>query len=341
MQTIILEKPGLLRLTETRPPGPPGPAEALVRVRRVGICGTDLHAFAGRQNFFSYPQIMGHELAVEVVAIGPTDQQPAFAVGDQCCVIPYLHCGECIACRRGKTNCCVRLQVLGVHTDGGMRELITVPVDKLLKAEGVPLAHLALVEMLCIGAHAVSRVGLEAGENVVVIGAGPIGLSTLQFVRLAGARPILLEINPTRLSYARQVLGLPDTIDGGQEPLAQLQELLGGELPTAVFDATGNAGSMMGAFDYVAHGGQLIFIGHFPGEVTFRDPDFHARELTLRATRNATRSDFLTVIEALTWGRIELEPWITHRAGPEQLVGDFPGWLDPQNGVVKAMLEFT
>ena len=341
MKTIVLEKPGLLRLTETESPGQPGPDEALIRIRRVGICGTDLHAFGGKQNFFSYPRVMGHELGVEVVAIGPTQQTLEFDVGDQCCVIPYLNCGECIACRRGKTNCCIRMQVLGVHTDGGMRELIKVPVDKLLKAKGVPLEHLALVEMLCIGAHAVSRAQLEPVENVLVIGAGPIGLSTLQFVQLAAARPIVMEVSEARLDFCRRQLGLTDVVDGKQEPVAQLQELLDGELPTAVFDATGNAQSMRQAFDYLSHGGKLIFVGHFPGDVTFHDPDFHARELTLLASRNATRQDFTTVIEALEQKKIDLSPWITHRASPEEIVSQFPGWLDPKNGVVKAMLEFA
>lgn len=340
MKTIILDQPGVLRLTETDPPGQPGPGEALVRVRRVGICGTDLHAFAGRQNFFSYPRVLGHELAVEVAAIGPTEQRVDIAVGDTCCVIPYLHCGQCIACRRGKTNCCVKMQVLGVHRDGGMREWIIVPVDKLLKAETIPLEHLALVEMLCIGAHAVKRAPLEAGETALVIGAGPIGLAVCQFALLSGVKVMVLDISDKRLEFCRQHFAIEAIIDGKDDPLAQLQTYLNGELPTAVFDATGSSKSMNQAFGYVAHGGSLTFVSHLPGDVTFHDPDFHQREMTLLASRNATRDDFAWSIQMLQQGKINLIPWITQQVSPEEIITAFPTWLDPAKGMIKTMLEF-
>jgi len=340
VKTIILEQPGVLRLAETDPPGPPGPGEALVRVRRVGICGTDLHAFAGRQNFFSYPRVLGHELAVEVVAIGPTEQRVDIAVGDTCCVIPYLHCGQCIACRRGKTNCCVKMQVLGVHRDGGMREWIIVPVDKLLKAETIPLEHLALVEMLCIGAHAVKRAQLEAEETALVIGVGPIGLTVCQFALLSGVKVIVLDISDKRLEFCRQHFAVEAVLDSKSDPLAQLHTHLKGELPTAVFDATGSPKSMNQAFRYVAHGGSLTFVGHFPGDVIFHDPDFHQREMTLLASRNATREDFAWSIQMLQQGKIDLNPWISQRVSPEEIISVFPTWLNPAKGLIKTMLEF-
>lgn len=340
MKTIILEQPGLLRLAETDPPGQPGPGEALVRVRRVGICGTDLHAFAGQQNFFSYPRVLGHELAVEVAAIGPTEHKVDLAVGDTCCVIPYLHCGQCAACRRGKTNCCVQMQVLGVHRDGGMREWIVVPVDKLLKAEMIPLEHLALVEMLCIGAHAVKRAQLEVGETALVIGAGPIGLAVCQFALLSGVKVIVLDINDKRLDFCRQHFSVESVLDGKVDPFAQLQTYLKGELPTAVFDATGSSQSMNQVFAYVAHGGRLTFVGHILGDVTFHDPDFHQREMSLLASRNATREDFAWALEMLEKGEIDLTPWITHRVSPDEIITEFPNWLNPVNSIIKAMLTF-
>ena len=340
MKTIVLEQPGTFRLIETGLPGEPGPGEAVVRVRRVGICGTDLHAFRGRQPFFSYPRILGHELGVEVVALGPQDRDWGLQAGDRCSVMPYLFCGECSACRRGKTNCCYHLQVLGVHTDGGMREFITVPAEKLLKSESIPLDHLALVEMLCIGAHAVRRADLTPGENVLVIGAGPIGLGVVQFAHLAGANVLVMEIAPSRLRFCRQVVGIQHTVDARQEVLPQLQALLDGDLPTTVFDATGNARSMMNAFDYVAHGGKLVFVGLVQDDITFHDPDFHRREQTLLSSRNATMEDFKKVIQTLEAGQINLDPWITHRASPEALITQFPRWLEPESGVIKAMLEF-
>lgn len=341
MKTIVLEKPEVFRLTEIEPLGQPGPGEALVRVRRVGICGTDLHAFKGRQPFFSYPRILGHELGVEVEALGPLKTDLDLAVGDLCTVEPYLNCGHCQACRQGKTNCCTSLQVLGVHTDGGMREWLTVPATKLHKAhKPLPPEHLALVEMLCIGAHAVRRAQVEPEEYVLVIGAGPIGLSVAQFARLAGANLIVLEINAERLEFCRRQLGVEFGLGGQTDPVPQLQELLSGDMPTTVFDATGSARSMMNAFNYVAHGGKLVFVGLVQGDITFHDPDFHRRELTLLSSRNATGQDFAYVIRMLEAGKINLTPWITHRASPKALVSEFPGWLLPETGVVKAMLEF-
>ncbi len=340
MKAIVLEEPGRLRLQELDAPEAAGRNEALVRVKRVGICGTDLHAYGGNQNFFSYPRVMGHELAVEVVALGDNDGGLDVAVGDTCCVIPYLNCGDCIACRRGKSNCCTRMQVLGVHIDGGMREQFTLPADKLLPADDIPVEQLALVEMLCIGAHAVSRARVTAGENALVIGAGPIGLATAQCAKLAGADVMVMEVNRKRLDFCAEALGIENLIDARNDPLAQISGMLGGELPTLVFDCTGSARSMQAAFDYVAHGGALALVGHITGDISFSDPHFHSHELTLLASRNATPDDFHWVIEALRAGKIDLAPWITHGATPESIVSEFPTWLDPARGVIKAMLSF-
>ena len=340
MKTIVLTQPGVFQLTETVRPGAPGPTEALVRVHRVGICGTDLHAFRGRQPFFSYPRILGHELGVEVLALGADAGQAGVAVGDLCAVEPYLNCGECSACRRGKTNCCTRLQVLGVHSDGGMREEILVPVAKLHKADDVPVDQLAMVEMLCIGAHAVARAQLTQGEQVLVIGAGPIGLGVMQFAQLAGARVAGMEMSDSRMHFAQNALGIDKWIDSRGDVAGQLAARWGGELPTAVFDATGNATSMGNAFNYVENGGKLIFVGLVQDDIIFHDPDFHRREGTLLSSRNATAGDFARVLQAMRDGVLTLEPWITHRANPDGLAEAFPGWLDPAAGVVKAMLEF-
>ena len=340
MKAIVLEQPGQLKLHDVAAPTTAGPGQALVRVRRVGICGTDLHAYGGRQNFFSYPRVMGHELAVEVLQIGASEFELDYAVGDQCCVIPYLHCGECVACRRDKSNCCVGMQVLGVHVDGGMRERFTVPADKLLPAADIPVEQLALVEMLCIGAHAVERARVSPGEHALVIGAGPIGLATAQFAKIAGADVTVMEVNDERLDFCAEVLGIDKRVDAREAPLAQLRQTLGGELPTLVFDCTGNAGSMEAAFDFVAHGGILVLVGHIKGDIQFSDPHFHSRELTLMASRNATRADFLRVIAALRAGEMNLAPWISHHATPESIVPAFPAWLDPATGVIKAMLSF-
>src|SRR5262245_17969764 len=186
MQTVILAEPSRFELTDTAAPSEPPPGHALVRVHRIGVCGTDLHAYRGEQPFFSYPRILGHELGVEVLSLAP-DVKSDLAPGDRCAVEPYMDCGTCIACRRGSTNACTSLRVLGVHIDGGMREYIAVPSAKLHSSAALSFDQLALVETLGIGAHAVGRARIAVGAWALVIGVGPIGLTVMQFARLAGA----------------------------------------------------------------------------------------------------------------------------------------------------------
>ena len=291
MKTIVLQQPGEFRLTETEPPDHAGKEEALVRVLRVGICGTDLHAFEGTQPFFDYPRILGHELAGEILELGESDQDHGLSVGHFCTIVPYLPCGTCIACRRGRTNCCRNLRILGVQIDGGMRETIRVPLDKLLAIKNVPPEKLAMVEMLGIGAHAVRRGQMEAGENVLVIGAGPIGLGTMAFAKTAKVNLMAMDINTGRLRFCQEHLGIEQGFDAREMTPEALRELLDGDLPTTVFDATGSRASMERAFDYVDHSGQLVFVGLVKQDVTFNDPAFHKHEMTLKSSRNATAAD--------------------------------------------------
>ena len=339
MKAIRLEEPGrFAQVNLDEASGALKPDEALVRVHRIGVCGTDLHAFRGNQPFFTYPRILGHELGVEVLDLG--GQAEGIRVGQYCAVEPYLNCGTCIACRRGKPNCCVKLSVLGVHTDGGMRQTLVVPSRKLHPSTNLTLDQLALVETLAIGCHAVDRAGLEKGEFVLVIGAGPIGLGVMQFAIEAGAQVIVLDINAQRLEFCRSRLSVPYTIDASRENVLEaLAGITAGDLPTAIFDATGNGRSMASAFEYPANGGRLIFVGLFQGEVTFNDPNFHRRELTILASRNARPDDFSRIISLIEAKRIDTSPWITHRAPLSGVVTEFPLWTKPETGVIKAMIE--
>jgi 2-desacetyl-2-hydroxyethyl bacteriochlorophyllide A dehydrogenase len=338
ISTVILDEPGHLRLTDTPAPPEPGPGETLVRVHSVGICGTDIHAFNGRQPFFTYPRILGHELGVEVLAIG--EGVVDLMVGDRCSVEPYLHCGSCIACRQGRTNCCAMLSVLGVHSDGGMRERIIVPAQKLHRSAALSYEELALVETLAIGAHAVQRAAIVPGECALVVGAGPIGLGTMQFAHLAGAKVIALDLSPERLAFCQAQGVTAATVDGREDPLPALLELTGGDMPTVVFDATGSARSMERSFDYPAPGGRLVFVGLVQGTISFNDPSFHRRELTLLATRNALAENFTTIIGQLESSAIDSRPWITHRAAHTEFIEAFPGWLAPDSGIVKGVVSF-
>jgi 2-desacetyl-2-hydroxyethyl bacteriochlorophyllide A dehydrogenase len=337
MKTIVLDRPGSFSFVDAPSVDRPAAGEALVRIRRIGVCGTDLHAFKGDQPFFTYPRVLGHELGAEIVIIDENDA--GLGVGDRCAIEPYLNCGTCVACRRGRTNCCVNLRLLGVHIDGGMCELLSVPVAKLHRSEVLSLDQLALIEPLSIGAHAVGRAGIEAGETALVVGAGPIGLSVIQFAAAAGARVIVCDLNQERLNFAAEHFEIVSAIPAGEDLAGTLAELTEGEMPTVVFEATGSQLSMNSSFGLIANGGRLVLVGLVLGDVTFYDPDAHRRELTLLCSRNATRRDFQLVRQILESGALDIDPWITHRVLFRDVIGQFEGWLDPQSRFIKAIVE--
>ena len=337
MKTVILDQPGKFTFTDTSLENTESGQDALVKVHRIGICGTDMHAFRGKQPFFTYPRILGHELGVEVVDVA-SDNPYGIKVGDKCSIEPYLYCGECSACRQGNTNCCVHLKVLGVHTDGGMREYIKVPVKNLHPSQVLSLEQLALVETLGIGAHAVQRAHIQPDVTVLVIGAGPIGLAVITFVKLTGAKLLVMDLNENRLAFCREQMGVQHTIAGSNTAKESISAVLDGELPHIVFDATGNPVSMMNAFALTGHAGKLIFVGLFQGDFSFHDPDFHRKELSMLASRNAQSADFKRIINYMEKGDIDTTPWITHRASLEEMIEVFPFWLLPESRVVKAMV---
>lgn len=295
---------------------------AVVRIRRIGVCGTDLHAFAGRQPFFTYPRVLGHELGVEVESVSPGDH--GLKAGDRCAVEPYYNCGRCPSCRRGRTNCCESLQVLGVHIDGGMREQLAVPVERLYRSDDLTLDQLALVETLSIGRHAVRRANVTDGQAVLVVGAGPIGLSVTQFARAAGATVTVLDTNAARVAFAER-FGATGVRSAGSRTY------------DVVFDATGNKAAMERSFDLVGFGGTLVFVGLVQDRVSFDDPLFHRREMTVLASRNSAAA-FPPIIADIAAGRIDTTPWITHRLALADVPGRFPR-LPGDPTLLKAMID--
>jgi len=310
---------------------------ALLRIKRIGICGTDLHAFEGTQPFFNYPRILGHELAAELVDLdGPSD----FTKGEIVTFIPYFYCGNCIACRTGKPNCCVSVRVCGVHIDGGMAEYLSVPSYSLVHGAGLSVDSLALIEPLAIGAHAVRRAGVQPGEFVLVVGAGPIGLGIMEFARIAGGQVIALDINDARLGFCKDKLNVPHIIHGAKSDVVErLKEITNGDMPTVVMDATGNLKAINQEFSFMAHTGRYILVGLQKEALVFSHPEFHKREGTLMSSRNATREDFEYVIRSLKAGQVDPTLFITHRVTFEQVKDNFESWLDPANGVIKAMVQ--
>ena len=339
MKAIQLEKPQSFRTIDIAEPSAPGAGEVLVRVHRIGICGTDISGYLGKMPFFSYPRIPGHELGVEVLAIGAgvTNVKP----GDRCSVEPYMNCGQCFPCRQGSTNCCENLKVIGVMMDGGMTEKILLPARKLHPANRLTSDQCALVETLAIGCHAVNRGHPVAGENVLVIGAGPIGLSVIEFAKLSGAKTIVMDLNEQRLEFVRQKMGVPDTIlsKGDGSELETLKQMTGGQLAQVVIDATGSNKSMSHALTCCGFTGRLVYVGITQAELTFpHAPVMHRRELTIMGSRNALPPDFTRIIKLIEDGQIDTHPWITHQANFDELIAVFPSWLKPETGVIKAVV---
>ena len=339
MKAIRLNKPEQFEVFELEEAAKPQAGEALVRVHRIGICGSDISGYLGKMPFYSYPRIPGHELGVEVLEVGAGVTN--VKVGDKCSVEPYMNCQQCSACKRGRSNCCKNLKVLGVHTDGGMRPRFIVPARKLHASSKLSLEQLALVETLAIGCHAVNRGQAERDEHALVIGAGPIGLSVIEFLRLAGSRITVLDLNEQRLAFTKKTMGVENTIvtRGDGSEIKQLEQICGGDLPTLVVDATGNPKAMSNAFNFVGHTGRLVFVGITTMDVSFPDPLLHSREITLYASRNAVPADFTRIIKLIEDGKINTLPWITHRTNFDSLIGEFPSFTKAETGVIKAMVE--
>jgi len=344
MQAAMLLEPGRLERIELPEPPDPLAGEALVAVRRVGLCGTDFHAYASAQNFFAYPRVLGHELAVEVLELGPdtadgsANGSGAVRVGDTCAVMPYLSCGACTTCARGQANCCERIDVLGVTVDGGMRERLVVPVSALYARPGLSLDQLALVETLGIGMHAVARAGPAPSDTVLIVGTGPIGLAVAQCIRNAVDRVVVSDLSPGRLAFAERIMGLT-AVTAGPDLHDALREHLDGALPTLVFDATGSKDSMEAAFELVGAGGKLILVGHTTGPITFDNPLFHQRELDVRASRNALPSEWATVLDRVAGATLDALPWIGRRSSLAAVSDDLPELAAGTGNLVKTIVD--
>lgn len=336
MKILICTEPGLLQYKDILPPVLQA-GHSIIKIRRIGICGTDLHAYKGTQPFFNYPRILGHELAGDLIEADGAD---GFVPGEALTFIPYFKCGKCIACRNDKPNCCVNIKVFGVHIDGGMQEYISIPSYSLIKSEGLGYEELALVEPLAIGAHGIRRANIKKDEFVLVIGAGPIGLGTMQFAAIAGAKVIALDINEKRLLFCKEKLKVDYIINAATENVFErLKEITTGDMPTVVIDATGSQKAINNALQYVAHGGRFVLIGLQKEDIIFSHPEFHKREATLMSSRNATREDFEHVIRGMKNGLVDPSTYITQRVKFDDLKEAFETWLYDPGSVIKAMAE--
>ncbi len=335
MDSLVCTKPGMLQYEDVQMPVSEI-GRSIIKIERIGICGTDLHAFEGTQPYFTYPRILGHELSGELVS---TDAA-GFESGETVTFIPYFNCGECVACKNGKPNCCVSIKVCGVHVDGGMAQYLSVPSSSLLHGQGLNHEELALAEPLAIGVHGVRRAAVKQGEYVLIMGAGPIGLATMEFAKIAGAIIIAMDVNNSRLEFCKQHLNIFHTINPvKQNVVSELKKITSDYMPTVVIDATGNLEAISSGINYLAHGGRYVLIGLQKEELKFSHPEFHKRETTLMSSRNATREDFDHVINSIKMKIINPKKYITHTLKFSQVKDEFKNLINLGSHVIKAMIE--
>lgn len=335
MRALICDEPGKLSLIERDVPRPAA-GEVLVRIRRVGICGTDFHIFQGKHPFLEYPRVMGHELSGTVE---DPNGSARLAAGETVYIVPYLSCGHCVACRRGVTNACQSISVLGVHRDGGMSEFICVPEQNVVPAGTASLDEAAMIEFLAIGAHGVKRGAITAADRVLVVGSGPIGMSAIIFAKARGADVTVMDTRADRLAFTVDQLAADRTLLADETAEAEAGRITGGDFFDVVIDATGNAGAMQRGFGLVAHAGRYILVSVVRQDITFSDPEFHKREMTLLASRNAQADDFAEVVAQMGAGRVPTRALNTHKGALADAPRLMSEWLRPEAGVIKAILE--
>lgn len=335
MKAILCERPGTLTVTELALPKLE-PGHVLVRIRRVGICGTDLHIFQGKHPYLHYPRVMGHELSGEILE---TAGDTHLAVGDPVYINPYIACGKCHACAQEKPNCCVEIGVLGVHRDGGMCEVLAVPARNVFRAEGITLDQAAMIEFLAVGCHAARRGEISARHRVLVVGVGPIGLGAALFSKLRGAEVTVLDAQQTRLDFCQSVLGIGSGVLANEHSYQQLAEHTRGNFFDVVIDATGNTEAIERSFSYVAHGGDFVLLSVVKDRISFLNSEFHKREMRLIGSRNALAEDFAEVMAAMRNGLVPSERILTHRSPLLEVPERFSDWIRPETGVIKALVE--
>ncbi|MDO8345830.1 MAG: zinc-binding alcohol dehydrogenase family protein [Cellvibrio sp.] len=334
MLAVVCIEPGKLALEDRDEPALAS-GMVKVKIRSIGICGTDFHIYEGSHPFLEYPRVMGHELSGEVVEV---NGDSTLSIGDRVIVNPYLPCGKCIACRKEKPNCCSSIRVLGVHIDGGMTEFLNVPEGQLYPANDLTFAQAAMVEFLSIGAHGVRRGEIKSGDRVLVVGAGPIGLGAAIFAQIAGGSVAILDLNSARIAGAVSLVKGAKGFVLDSNTDAEIEQYTNGDMFDVVLDATGNKRAMESSIKYVAHGGTCVFISVVKDKITFDDPFFHAREMRIIGSRNATKQDFDTVISSIKNSMIPIDLLNTHTADLRDLPQKLPQWLGEQDVLIKAVV---
>ncbi len=336
MRVLTCVRPGKMEMTG-KPVPVPALNEVLLKIKKVGICGTDLHAFSGTQPYFNYPRVLGHEIAAE---IADPNGNAGFKTGEIVTIMPYFNCGNCNACLKGKTNCCVNLKVAGVHTDGALQEYFTVPANCVIPNSSLSTDQLTLVEPFSIGQHALSRTAYNEDDTILIIGAGPIGIGLAQLAVQKKGKVIIADMDENKIDYCNKIKGLQTILIHSGNMNKEVMAQTSGAGADIVFDATGNLKAIESGLSYLAHAGAYILVGLQKQPFAFSHPEFHKKETTLMSSRNATRRDFDAVIDFFMQSKAATADYITHRLSFSDAEEAFPAILHEKSKVIKAVIEF-
>lgn len=309
MKAVYMEKPWNIEISDVQMPKPKE-GEALLRVKSAGICGSDIGAFRGTNGLVSYPRIIGHEIAGEVISI-PENNKNGIKSGDRVIVDPYLYCGHCYPCSIGRTNCCVDLKVLGVHVDGGMAEYFCHPADMLLKVpDDMPWDIIPLAEPLTIALHGIHRLNLKAGEHIAINGAGPIGLLAAMVALHYGAEPIMIDLVKERLDFAKS-LGVRYTINLREEDLVEkVSEYTNGRMAECVMEASGANSAIRATLDIVSHAGRIALTGWPKQETPIPTDMITRKEVDVRGARTSA-GEFPEAIDLIYHQKVDARRILT------------------------------
>ncbi len=336
MKAVMLEGPGQAQLASVAEPRIAGEDEILLEVRRIGLCGTDLNSYRGRNPLISFPRIPGHEVAATVAELNP--KYPEWQPGTPVTLSPYKNCGQCAACRRNRPNACRFNQTLGVQRDGALTEFIAAPARKLFRAN-LSLKELCLVEPLTVGFHATARGRVTADDTVAVFGCGGVGLGAVAAAAFKNARVIGVDLDEAKLATARKA-GATQTINSANEDLHEmLEQMTDGRGPDVIIEAIGSRQTFRAAVDEVAYAGRVVYIGFAKEEVAYESRLFVLKEVDILGSRNALPEDFLAVIQLLEARRFPVEDAVTHVVPMEEAPRILEAWNHEPTRFGKIMIE--
>jgi threonine dehydrogenase-like Zn-dependent dehydrogenase len=334
VRALVIKKPGQAEIRSVpKPVATDG--SLLLKVHMVGLCGSDLNSFRGKNPLVSFPRIPGHEVSATIVEGSRHD--PSLAPGMNVTLSPYTSCGACASCRRGRPNACQFNETLGVQRDGALTEYVAVPAERIYPAN-LSLKELCLVEPLTVGSHAVARGRVTAGDTVAIFGCGGVGLGAVAASSFRGAQTIALDMDDEKLEIARAA-GATHTIHTGVEKLHQrLNEITNGQGPDVVIEAIGSAEIFRTAVEVIAFTGRVVYIGYVKDLVTYETRLFVQKEIDILGSRNAMPEDFREVIRMLEEHRFPVDKAVSSIVALEEAPRALWAWSENPSRIKKIMV---